>query len=631
MKYTPMICFGLGLLAATTGSAIGAESSDAEEVPDRTYTNPIIDRFGPADPHVFEHEGKYYMSFTDSARDYRIYTSPDLINWDAGPVIYDPGIEEPQVWAPFFYYHPEDDTFYLYYSVRHTVGVAKSSAPDQPFEKVHDLFEGSIDAHLFRDDDDELYLYFTTLGAPFVIYVQPMEDPVTPKDTPKIELLRPEPDRFPWERHNVAEAPWIHKRDGVYYLMYSAAGANTPYYCINYATSESPTGPFVRYEGNPIVQRDDDRGIFGPGHHSLVRDGAGELWMMYHQQNSTDLGWNRFVCIDPVIFDDRNNMQVTPTRGEPRPAPVPLPGDEGPDPDPVAVADPFVLEHAGRYYLYGTLDSGPNRGIPVRVSDDLIHWSIPEESNEGYALVADDVFGDRGFWAPSVVKHGGRFHMFYTANERISVARSDSPTGPFVQDEPQSFDAEMPAIDPHVFIDDDGQPYLFFVRLLQGNRIFVAELSSDLQTLRTDTMREIISAEPGWENSAEAGWPVSESPSVMKRNSIYYLFYTANDFRNPDYSVGYATASSPFGPWTKFEGNPILRRAGGLEGTGAAGVLRSKSGERLLVYHSHASRDNLRPRRTVYSRFEFVPRESGGPDAVRVIERVYFPRAVNKR
>lgn len=43
--------------------------------------------------------------------------------------------------------------------------------------------------------------------------------------------------------------------------------------------------------------------------------------------------------------------------------------------------------------------------------------------------------------------------------------------------------------------------------------------------------------------------PVMEGPTVMKWDGVYYLFYSANHFMNIDYSVGYATASSPFGPW----------------------------------------------------------------------------------
>lgn len=61
---------------------------------------------------------------------------------------------------------------------------------------------------------------------------------------------------------------------------------------------------------------------------------------------------------------------------------------------------------------------------------------------------------------------------------------------------------------------------------------------------------------------------------ILKKGNTYYLIYSANHYESKDYAVGYATASSPKGPWTKYSGNPILRRdkeaakSVGLVGTG---------------------------------------------------------------
>jgi xylan 1,4-beta-xylosidase len=292
----------------------------------------------------------------------------------------------------------------------------------------------------------------------------------------------------------------------------------------------------------------------------------------------------------------------------------------------VTIADPFVLEHAGQFYLYGTYDLNPDAGIPVRVSEDLLHWRVPAAANDGLALHRESVFGDRGFWAPSVVARGDRFYLFYTANERISVAVGDSAAGPFLQEEQKPLLPDLPAIDPHVFIDEDGQAYLFFVRLREGNRIYVAKLSHDLRSLRQESMREILSADRSWENSTGAAWPVTESPSVIKHEDHYYLFYTANDFRDPDYSVGYAIARSPLGPWKKPEANQVLRQAGGFRGTGAAGTLRKSSGDHLLFFHSHGSTSEVRPRRTLFTRFQFLPPENGLPARVQIGEEIRHPR-----
>jgi xylan 1,4-beta-xylosidase len=291
----------------------------------RTYTNPIIDRLGPADPHVFEHQGKYYMSFTDNSRSYRIYTSTNLLDWEPGPVIFNPG--KPHVWAPDFYYHPENETFYLYFTADFTVGVAASRAPDALFEKIKD-FAGrgvdpdtrAIDAHMFRDDDGKLYLYYTVLARTFELWVQTMADPITPTGQPK-KLFGP---TQPWERGMVVEGPWMLKRGDIYYLMYSGSGADFPEYSIGYATAKHPSGPFEKHEGNPIAEQRE--GLYGPGHHSVVRDGKGELWMVYHQKNKPARGWDRFIAIDRLWFDEQDRLRVRVTRGEPQPAPVPLKG-----------------------------------------------------------------------------------------------------------------------------------------------------------------------------------------------------------------------------------------------------------------------------------------------------------------
>jgi beta-xylosidase len=74
-------------------------------------------------------------------------------------------------------------------------------------------------------------------------------------------------------------------------------------------------------------------------------------------------------------------------------------------------------------------------------------------------------------------------------------------------------------------------------------------MKDDLSAIIPETLRECIAATEGWENKANSNWPVAEGPSVLKHNGLYYLFYTANDFRNPDYAVGYATSSNPLGPW----------------------------------------------------------------------------------
>jgi len=143
-------------------------------------------------------------------------------------------------------------------------------------------------------------------------------------------------------------------------------------------------------------------------------------------------------------------------------------------------ADPYVLEHEGTYYLYGT---GGRRGIMAYTSKDLANWSVAAGAKDGYALDSTDVWGNRGFWAPEVYLINKKFYMYFTVQERIAVAVSDSPLGPFVQQVKKPFHLDIPEIDTHLFTDDDGKRYLYFVRFTNGNEIWVAELNDDMHSI----------------------------------------------------------------------------------------------------------------------------------------------------
>ncbi len=109
-------------------------------------------------------------------------------------------------------------------------------------------------------------------------------------------------------------------RGGTYYLPYSGSGASTLDYAVGYAVADSPLGPFRKHPGNPIVHR--GNGVFGPGHGSVVADAAGRLWHVYHQQKDGTRKWNRFICIDPLWFDQHGVLHGRATRGTPHPAPA---------------------------------------------------------------------------------------------------------------------------------------------------------------------------------------------------------------------------------------------------------------------------------------------------------------------
>lgn len=253
---------------------------------------------------------------------------------------------------------------------------------------------------------------------------------------------------------------------------------------------------------------------------------------------------------------------------------------------PLYLGDPFVMLYNDTYYAYGTNASD---GIEVYTSDDLQTW----KKHSGLALHKNDSWSDRWFWAPEVYYVNGKFYMYYSADEHICVATADSPLGPFVQTKKEPMIAGEKCIDNSLFIDDDGKSYLYFDRFNDGLNIWVAELEDDLQTIKTETMTPCIHVSQAWEEV----WPrVNEGAFVVKHNGLYYLTYSANSYESPFYGIGYATAKSPMGPWTKYDKNPIFQKPENLVGVGHSATFKDKDGNLRIAFHAHLDQNNIHPR-----------------------------------
>ncbi|MDA9764846.1 MAG: glycoside hydrolase family 43 protein [Opitutales bacterium] len=280
----------------------------------------------------------------------------------------------------------------------------------------------------------------------------------------------------------------------------------------------------------------------------------------------------------------------------------------------VYLADPALYKHDGVYYLYGT-EPPPQVGFRIYASKELKNWYVPETAYEGgYVLKAgEQAFGTEGFWAPQILDYQGKVTMLYTANRQIAVAFADHPTGPFVQKEIRALNEDHQEIDPFLFQDDDGTLYLYHVRKIQGNEIYVAEMESDLSRIKEGTLKHCISVQNGtWENTPDFSTEeIAEGPTLVKRKGTYYLIYSANHFMSVEYGVGYATAPSPTGPWTRHGGNPILRKEYlGINGTGHGDVFMDGD-DMYYVFHTHASDEEVRPRHTMLVKMGFREAESG--------------------
>ncbi len=278
----------------------------------------------------------------------------------------------------------------------------------------------------------------------------------------------------------------------------------------------------------------------------------------------------------------------------------------------VPLADPYILNYGDTCYAYGT---HADDGIEVYTSTDLTNWKKASQ----LALNNADTWGDRWFWAPEVyyIEKYKKFFMYYTSDEHICVATSTSPRGPFKQVTQQPMISTEKCIDVSLYIDDNGKPYVFFVRLLNtGSEVWVAELADDLMTIKTSTMKQCIAVSQPWE---QVWGRVNEGPFVVKRNGTYYLSYSANSYESQLYGVGYATASSPMGPWTKSATNPILQKPGNLVGVGHHAIFTDKAGKMRIVFHAHYNQYNIHPRAMYISDITFG---DGSPAPMKVTGEV---------
>lgn len=266
----------------------------------------------------------------------------------------------------------------------------------------------------------------------------------------------------------------------------------------------------------------------------------------------------------------------------------------------IMFADPTIFVENNKYYLTGTRNREP-LGFSILESSDLKEWKTANGDTLQFILQkGNSAYGERGFWAPQLLKESDKYYITYTANEQTVLASSNSIYGPFTQDEIVPIDGSAKNIDSFLFKDSDGKYYLYHVRFNKGNYLWVAEFDIENRRINPKTLKQCFDITDPWERTTNyQSAPVMEGPTVIKIDEIYYLFYSANHFKNIDYAVGYATAKSPYGPWKKYENNPIIHRSIVHEnGSGHGDLFRGLDGNHYYVYHVHNSDSTIQPRKT---------------------------------
>ena len=290
---------------------------------DNNFKNPMLNG---ADPFVLFYEGSYYMYCTTEnddqlvgANDFGtatpegdgiyVYVSKDMKNWVKHGYALKKGdsMGEKWFWAPEVLEYR--GRFYMVYAAEEHIAIASSDHPLGPFKQENKRWlreGGAIDGSFFVDDDDSVYLYYVRLGGGNRIFVAKMKD-----DLSEIEKEYPEcliSAEEPWETLDclIAEGPFVLKHKGLYYLTYSCNHTRCVDYAVGYAVSDSPVGPFKKFEENPIMKRSGN--LLGVGHNSFFRAEDRTLYCAYHCHNiHSNYFKPRMFCLNTAEFAEVEN------------------------------------------------------------------------------------------------------------------------------------------------------------------------------------------------------------------------------------------------------------------------------------------------------------------------------------
>lgn len=224
--------------------------------------------------------------------------------------------------------------------------------------------------------------------------------------------------------------------------------------------------------------------------------------------------------------------------------------------------DPAPYVHDGKVYLFADHDEDDALNFKMKdwilySSEDMVNWTYLGTP----VSTATFKWAQQGnkAWAAQAVERNGKWYWYVCCNtakggDALAVAVADSPQGPYRDAIGGPLAEGFSFIDPTVFIDDDGTPYLFW-----GNKGFwYGKLNDDMVSF-ADGYKQV----PGYTDPESFGelqskmdWSIGknrmmtqyeEGPWVTKRNGMYYVVYPAGGV--PEY-MAYSTAPTIDGPWT---------------------------------------------------------------------------------
>lgn len=378
-----LLAIGLAVcLLVIAGGAIYAQSGEGEP---GILRNPL-NSYGGADPWLTYYEGNYYLATTTGGSEWLMRSSPTLAGLKTAMPVQIYAETDParccNFWAPEFYLldGPHGPRWYFYYSAgtsgtldnQHThVLESAGTDPMGPYTYKGRLFDPqndvwAIDGSILKIDESLYFLFSSWVGNNQSLFIAPMSDPWT-LSGPRVLISEPE---FDWERRglNVNEGPVALYHDDDIFIVYSASYCATPDYKLGmliYNGDDPLRADSWDKNPEPVFQRSDENGVFGPGHNGFFRSPDGtENWIVYHANDSVsgacDQGRTTRVQKFTWNEDGTPNFGVPVSTTEEIAAPS---GDEGVDP--ILVASKFrsysrtarYISYSGSYVQLGSGDA----------------------------------------------------------------------------------------------------------------------------------------------------------------------------------------------------------------------------------------------------------------------------------
>jgi len=227
----------------------------------------------------------------------------------------------------------------------------------------------------------------------------------------------------------------------------------------------------------------------------------------------------------------------------------------------LGMRDHFIIKVDDKWYATGTSNpvwTGPNPGVRLLVSDDLLNWQHHSWLIDASKLPADCPYNGR-FWAPEIHFIQGKYWL--TVNSGQVTAEdpkgmkthsvwqfvADAVTGPYRQASAGPLTPQYNN-DATLFEDDDGQVYFY----CSGNGLFQAKIDLQAGKLTTPAEKFLDKRQPGWPE-----WMIGgiEGPFVIKRDGTYFMFFST---WTRGYEVGLLKSKTPLGPWELVDREPIF-------------------------------------------------------------------------